>query len=273
MTTQVDWNDGSGDKIYLTYGASEGTQTISVTSDPNGGASSRTRSVVFSGGGISRTLQVFQDAGAALVPKRIVVSAWVQNKYINQNNGNEVSYNGWSATPYLDISGAGVVAPCHNLGEALGMNIYRGFYNASYQYLGRGTDISGVGITPPSGAKYARFSYSGLNPKYFFVATDNAHIISPSLYAEDTYVERSQIISYTGWNTYKFDLSGIGSGLVGIASQTSTNYNSYFDSANQYLRSFAGGYNNNFSGADYALLSQRKNSPVLVYPVYLEETI
>lgn len=65
MTTQVDWNDGSGDKIYLTYGASEGTQTVSVSSDTHTGYESRSRDIVFqvSAGGttISRTLTVVQS--------------------------------------------------------------------------------------------------------------------------------------------------------------------------------------------------------------------
>lgn len=65
MTTQVDWNDGSGDKIYLTYGASEGTQTVSVSSDTHTGYESRSRDIVFqvSAGGttISKTLTVIQS--------------------------------------------------------------------------------------------------------------------------------------------------------------------------------------------------------------------
>lgn len=65
MTTQVDWNDGSGDKIYLTYGASEGTQTVSVSSDTHTGYKSRSRDIVFqvSAGGttIRRTLTVVQS--------------------------------------------------------------------------------------------------------------------------------------------------------------------------------------------------------------------
>lgn len=48
MTTQVDWGDGSGDKITLTYEASEGEQTIMVSSDANAGASSRTKNITFS---------------------------------------------------------------------------------------------------------------------------------------------------------------------------------------------------------------------------------
>ena len=65
MVTQLSWNDGSGDKLYLTYTASEGSQTISVTSDAHTGYESRSRNIVFqvSAGGttISRTLTVTQS--------------------------------------------------------------------------------------------------------------------------------------------------------------------------------------------------------------------
>lgn len=65
MTTSLSWNDGSGDKIYLTYGAAEGTQTVSVSSDPCAGYLERSRDIVFqvSAGGttISRTLTVVQS--------------------------------------------------------------------------------------------------------------------------------------------------------------------------------------------------------------------
>lgn len=65
MTTQVSWNDGSGDKLYLTYSASEGNQTVTVTSDAHTGYIARSRDIVFSvtagGTTISRTLTVTQS--------------------------------------------------------------------------------------------------------------------------------------------------------------------------------------------------------------------
>lgn len=65
MTTQVEWGDGSGDKIYLTYAASEGNQTVVVTSDAHGGYLERTKDIVFSvtagGTTITKTLTVVQN--------------------------------------------------------------------------------------------------------------------------------------------------------------------------------------------------------------------
>lgn len=65
MVAQVDWNDGTGEKIYLSYGSSEGTQTISVSSDAHTGYESRSKDIIFSisagGTTISRTLTVVQS--------------------------------------------------------------------------------------------------------------------------------------------------------------------------------------------------------------------
>lgn len=65
MTQQISWGDGSGDYLYLTYTASEGDQTVVVTSDTYGGYIDRTKDIVFSvtagGTTISRTLTVVQS--------------------------------------------------------------------------------------------------------------------------------------------------------------------------------------------------------------------
>ena len=65
MVTQVDWGDGSGDKIYLNYGSSEGTQTVNVSSDIHSGYVNRTKDITFSvtagGTTITRILTVVQS--------------------------------------------------------------------------------------------------------------------------------------------------------------------------------------------------------------------
>ena len=65
MTTQVSWNDGTGEKIYLSYGASEGNQTVTITSDAHTGYVERTKDITFSatagGTTISRVLTVVQQ--------------------------------------------------------------------------------------------------------------------------------------------------------------------------------------------------------------------
>lgn len=47
MTTQVDWNDGTGEKITLTYTAAQGAQTLSVSSPAHAGYEARTRTITF----------------------------------------------------------------------------------------------------------------------------------------------------------------------------------------------------------------------------------
>ncbi len=65
MTTSLSWNDGTTDKLYLTYTASEGNQTIAVTSDAHTGYIERSRDVVFTvtagGTTITKTLTVVQS--------------------------------------------------------------------------------------------------------------------------------------------------------------------------------------------------------------------
>ena len=65
MTTSLSWNDGTTDKLYLTYSASEGNQTIAVTSDAHTGYIERSRDVVFTvtagGTTITKTLTVVQS--------------------------------------------------------------------------------------------------------------------------------------------------------------------------------------------------------------------
>lgn len=65
MTTQIGWNDGTGEKIYLSYSASEGNQTVTITSDAHTGYVERTKDITFSatagGTTISRVLTVIQQ--------------------------------------------------------------------------------------------------------------------------------------------------------------------------------------------------------------------
>lgn len=66
--TTIPWGDGSGDNIYLTYPSASGDQTVTVTSDANAGASSRSKDITFSVTAglttISRTLTVVQEAAS-----------------------------------------------------------------------------------------------------------------------------------------------------------------------------------------------------------------
>lgn len=68
MVTTIPWGDGSGDNIYLTYSASQGDQTILVSSDANNGAF-RQKEITFVStvGNISRILTVLQEPGRDLV--------------------------------------------------------------------------------------------------------------------------------------------------------------------------------------------------------------
>lgn len=47
MVKQIDWGDGSGDKITLTYSATSGNQTVLVSSVVNAGAHPRSKIIKF----------------------------------------------------------------------------------------------------------------------------------------------------------------------------------------------------------------------------------
>lgn len=63
MTQEVAWNDGTGDKIYLTYAASAGNQTIAVSSDAHGGYVERTKTLTFTASGVSPVTLTVNQSG------------------------------------------------------------------------------------------------------------------------------------------------------------------------------------------------------------------
>lgn len=132
--TEIPWGDGSGDKIYLTYSASTGDQTILVSSDANAGSSARTKDITFltTVGNISRTLTVSQESSIKYVTDGLVLrldgidkgpdsTAWVDlvNGYSFANNGavfnsdhiylNGSSYLAGSATPLFPTTNIGTI--------------------------------------------------------------------------------------------------------------------------------------------------------------------
>lgn len=108
MTTQVEWGDGSGDKIYLVYSASEGDQTVQVSSDANGGTSERTKVVTFTTGvgNVTKTLTVKQEGHqpvehtVRLVPSTYAVSS---TSYLSVSNASNM-YHNTDNTTYATIT-------------------------------------------------------------------------------------------------------------------------------------------------------------------------
>lgn len=81
----------------------------------------------------------------------------IPNVYIDQSTGNEIAYNGWSATDFIDLSDItnGVV---YRLGQISG-SYYNAFYDTNKNFI---SSVSGVehngGNTIPANAVYVRFS-------------------------------------------------------------------------------------------------------------------
>lgn len=114
-TQQIEWADGSGDKIYITSPDFSGNQQIAVSSDPNTGAA-RSKVVTFSAGNVSKTLTVEQAAGG---PQEHTISlhpvsydtenySWysasnISNGYTNATSTSlaTINCNGQGATAYI----------------------------------------------------------------------------------------------------------------------------------------------------------------------------
>lgn len=106
MTKSIDWGDGSGDKLTLEYSSATGNQAITISSDPNGTSSSRTKTVTFatSVGGASKSISVTQKA---FEKKEYTVtlypSAFVSGSYSSISNQNNPVGKGSASTSYSQI--------------------------------------------------------------------------------------------------------------------------------------------------------------------------
>lgn len=102
-TQQIEWADGSGDKIYISANEFSGNQQVAVSSDPNTGAA-RSKVVTFTAGNVSQTLTVQQAAGTPQeITINLIPSSYDQNDHnyyslTNPNNGYAGSDSGNYAT-------------------------------------------------------------------------------------------------------------------------------------------------------------------------------
>lgn len=107
-TKTIDWGDGSGDKITLTYASASGNQSVSVSSDPNATGKTRSKSVTFStsiGGVVTRTLSVSQKA----VEKKeytvtLYPSAFLEGQYASISGQTTPVGKGSTSTSYATIN-------------------------------------------------------------------------------------------------------------------------------------------------------------------------
>ena len=86
----------------------------------------------------------------------------VNNTYINENNGSAVSYYGWTASSYVDISDFSKIYFAMYSTDSFDNSRYNAFYNENKQYVGK-FNWRYITVSIPSNVKYLRFSASG-NP-------------------------------------------------------------------------------------------------------------
>lgn len=73
--TTIPWNDGSGDKIYVSAPSQTGSQTVTVSSDENKGSSDRTKTVTFTATANGKTVTKILTLIQAKVAEQYIVFA------------------------------------------------------------------------------------------------------------------------------------------------------------------------------------------------------
>lgn len=85
-TTQIPWGDGSNDKLYFDADSMVGNKTVAVSSDPNTGASQRSKIVNFNASGVQpQPLQIVQlGSGLESWLKDGNTHLWINIEYADQ---------------------------------------------------------------------------------------------------------------------------------------------------------------------------------------------
>lgn len=76
----------------------------------------------------------------------------VANCYVDNGNGNQISYNGWSATDFVDIQGKSVRV---SWGQTSSWNAW---YDSAKKFISGFSASTSQTLTPPANAKYVRLS-------------------------------------------------------------------------------------------------------------------
>ena len=95
--------------------------------------------------------------------KKLYFGTLISAVYIDDGNGAEVAYNGWSATDFIEIFGNELTVP-FTRGEK-----YNAFYDSSKTFISSfRTNLRPVTI--PQNAKYVRFSdqNNSISADYYF---------------------------------------------------------------------------------------------------------
>lgn len=126
MTQEIEWADGSGDKIYINADAFGGNQNILVSSDANAGLA-RSKDIIFRAGDVARVLTVNQAAGGVEHTLNINLSSYIpkstDGSWYNISNVSN-AYSGTSSSSYCGITlerGAGAETHIYFLFDTSGI--------------------------------------------------------------------------------------------------------------------------------------------------------
>lgn len=160
--TSINWNDGSGDKIYVDPGSGTGNGTVQISSDPNTSTSPRSKDITFSApgpGGISLmdTVTVTQkgkpnyfwtEAIASgtftLTIPSSVTTAMLE--YVSYSTDNGVT---WTKTNNVDNTAVTITTPTISAGDkvlwkGVGTKLASAATNGNYSYF-RGSANYNIG--------------------------------------------------------------------------------------------------------------------------------
>lgn len=120
--TTIDWDDGSGDKIYISADAFGGNQNVLVSSDANAGLA-RSKDITFRAGDVVRVLTVNQAAGVVEHTLSVNLSSYIPKS----TDGSWYNVSNLS-NAYSGVSGSGSSSYC-------GITLERGAGAETYIYF------------------------------------------------------------------------------------------------------------------------------------------
>lgn len=144
--TTIPWGDGSGDNIYLDYSEAEGDQSVLVSSDANGGSTSRTKSVTFSATGVSPVILTVNQAGQPIPWQEYPIECWgIGNIWAG-------NYDFYPNMLYYRLP---LLSSSIKIENTSGYNLVLCFYDSNKTKVGGDVDATASGVyTAPSGAAY-----------------------------------------------------------------------------------------------------------------------
>ena len=233
-TQQIAWDDGSGDKIYVTYPSASGDQTLSVSSDANTGSTPRSKIITIATlvGSPSKSVQLNVSQPGQSLPNY----AYNDISYVGASGGSATF--GFGGTQNTMISPLFSVKNGHSISFSLGgTNVGHMLYfndDGSYQAY-TGSTSNPRTATPSRDYKYACvcFQKANLASTYVYDNTDGVYLFkgdelaSSDIKGADQFRANSPLAAGIIWENARGDFEGWNFAASATANTTNarTTYN------------------------------------------------